>query len=205
MGVPIFILGETGSGKSYALRNFKQGEVLVLNVANKLLPFRGQLDTINNADYVSIGKAFVEQKNKYKRFVIDDSQYLLVFDMFARANEKGYEKFTTMAVRFEKMIEYVNMKLPADTFVYFLHHTQMTEDGIRRAKTVGKMLDCDLSLEGLATICLFCQNNNGKHSFVTQSDGTTTAKSPAGMFDLEIDNDLKMVDEKIREYYGMKG
>ena len=203
MGIPLFIEADTGAGKTFSLRNFKAGEILVLNVANKLMPFKTKLDVINGATYETIGKAFRE--GKYNRYAVDDSQYLLVFDMFSRANEKGYEKFTQMAVRFEKMIEYVNLKMPQDTIVYFLHHTQTGDDGITRAKTVGKMLDSYLSLEGLCTICLHCKNDNGRHYFVTQSDGTTTAKSPEGMFPLEIDNDLKLVDTTIREYYGMEG
>ena len=200
MGMPVFIIGESGSGKTYSLRNFAPGEVLILNVANKLPPFRKKLDTIDSADYAVIGKA-LKGGEKYKSFVIDDSQYLLVFDMFARANEAGYQKFTQMAVRFEKMIEYINMQMPRDKIVYFLHHAQTAEDGVRRAKTVGKMLDNYLSLEGLATIVLYTENRNGRHYFVTQSDGSTTAKSPEGMLDLEMDNDLKLVDTKIREYY----
>lgn len=202
MAIPVFILGETGSGKSYSLRNFEPGEVLVLNVANKLLPFRKKLDMVNNATYNTIAAAFAD--GKYKTYVIDDSQYLLVFDLFNKANQTGYEKFTKMAVAFEKMIEYIIMKMPQDSIVFLLHHTQAGDDGVRRAKTVGKMLDSYLSLEGLVTICLYCENDNGKHGFVTQSDGTTTAKSPEGMFPLHIDNDLKMVADAIRDYYGLE-
>lgn len=203
MAVPVFVLGDSGSGKSYSLHNFKQGEVEVLNVANKMLPFRQKLDVVNNATYEVVGKELSE--GKYPSYVIDDSQYLLVFDLFEKANQNGYEKFTKMAVRFERMLNYIIMQMPQDKIVYLLHHTAMGDDGVRRAKTVGKMLDSYLTLEGLVSICLYCQNTNGVHSFITQSDGTTTAKSPEGMFDLEIDNDLKFVDTKIREYYGLGG
>ena len=202
MAVPVFVLGESGAGKSYSLRNFEPDDVLVLNVANKLLPFRKKLQVINGATYETIGKEL--QKAEYPSYVIEDSQYLLVFDLFDKANQTGYEKFTKMAVRFERMLNYIIMEMPQDIIVYLLHHSIRGEDGVQRAKTVGKMLDNYLSLEGLVSICLYTENSNGKHHFVTQSDGTTTAKSPEGMFDLQIDNDLKAVDMAIRDYYGLK-
>jgi len=201
MAVPVFILGESGAGKSYSLRNFEPDDVLVLNVANKLLPFRKKLQVINGATYETIGKEL--QKAEYPSYVIEDSQYLLVFDLFDKANQTGYEKFTKMAVRFERMLNYIIMEMPQDKIVYLLHHSVRGEDGVQRAKTVGKMLDNYLSLEGLVSICLYTENSNGKHHFVTQSDGSTTAKSPEGMFDLQIDNDLKAVDMAIRDYYGL--
>lgn len=199
MGIPVFILGETGAGKSYSLKNFEPGEVRILNVANKLLPFRKKLDVQNHVSYQVIAEEFKEAK--YKRYVVDDSQYLMVFDLFNRANQSGYDKFTKMALAFEKMIEYVIMRMPEDVIVYFMHHTQTDEGGVARAKTVGKMLDTYLSLEGLVTIALYCTNTGGNHKFLTQSDGSNTAKSPEGMFEKEIANDLKLVDEAIRSYY----
>ena len=202
MGVPVLVLGESGAGKSYSLRNFDPADVLVLNVANKLLPFKKKLRVINGANYDVIGKEL--QKQEFHTYVIEDSQYLLVFDLFDKANQNGYEKFTKMAVRFERMLNYIIMQMPEDTIVYLLHHSIRGDDGVQRAKTVGKMLDTYLSLEGLVSICLYTENSNGKHYFVTQSDGTTTAKSPEGMFELEIENDLKAVDSRIREYYGME-
>lgn len=199
MGIPVLILGESGSGKSTSLRNFKQGEILIFNVASKPLPFRGKLDTVANATYESIGKGLKD--NKYKRYVIDDSQYLLAFELFDKAKETGYAKFTDMAVRFRNMIDYIIKKTPDDVIVYFLHHCETTDSGKVKAKTVGKMLDNQLTVEGLFAIVLLCQTDGREHKFITQSDGYTTAKSPMDMFDPEIDNDLKFVDKKIREYW----
>lgn len=201
MGIPVLILGESGSGKSTSLRNFKPGEVLVFNVANKPLPFRQKLDTVKNAGYNEIARGLA--KLEYKRYVVDDSQYLLSFELFDRAKETGYGKFTDIAVRFRNMIDYVIRKLPDDVTVYFLHHCETTDTGKIKAKTVGKMLDNQLTVEGLFSIVLLCQTDGHNHRFITQSDGYTTAKSPMEMFESEIDNDLKAVDERIRAYWGI--
>lgn len=199
MGVAVLIIGESGSGKSTSLRNFPENEVLVLNVANKPLPFRKKLKTLPNATYNSIGKELL--KKEYKSYVIDDSQYLLAFDSFERAKDTGYGKFTDIAVRFQKMIRFIIADMPDDTIVYLLHHCDKTDDGRIKAKTIGKMLDNQLTVEGLFSIVLMAKIEDGKHVFVTQSDGFTTCKSPMEMFDITIDNDLKLVDNKIREYY----
>lgn len=201
MGIPVLILGESGSGKSTSLRNFKPGEVLVFNVANKPLPFRQKLDTVKNAGYNEIARGLA--KKEYRRYVVDDSQYLLSFELFDRAKETGYGKFTDIAVRFRNMIDYVIKKMPDDVTVYFLHHCETTDAGKIKAKTVGKMLDNQLTVEGLFSIVLLCQTDGRSHSFITQSDGYTTAKSPMEMFEPEIDNDLKAVDERIRAYWGI--
>ena len=171
----------------------------MFNVANKLLPFRKKLEIIKNADYSIIGKTLAKKEKKI--YVVDDSQYLLAFEMFDRAKETGYGKFTDIAIRFRNMLDYVIKQLPDDTIVYFLHHTETTETGKIKAKTIGKMLDNQLTIEGLFSIVLVCETDGKAHKFITQSDGYTTAKSPMDMFPLEIDNDLKAVDTAIREYY----
>lgn len=201
MGIPVLILGESGSGKSTSLRNFEPGEVLVFNVANKPLPFRKKLDSIPNATYASIGKEM--QKKEYKTYVVDDSQYLLAFEMFDRAKDAGYGKFTDIALRFRNMLDFVIKHMPDDTIVYFLHHTETSDTGKIKAKTVGKMLDNQLTVEGLFSIVLLASTDGATHKFITQSDGYTTCKSPMDMFPLEIDNDLKLVDNAIREYWSL--
>lgn len=199
MGIPVLIMGESGSGKSASLRNFKPGDCLVLNVAGKPLPFRGKLDTVQNATYGKISAAI--KAGKYKVYIVDDSQYLMSFEEMDRAKETGYGKFTEMAIHFKNMISFVAQSTPPDVIVYFLHHIERTDEGRIKAKTVGKMLDTKITLEGLFSIVLLAETDGKKHVFITQSDGLTTAKSPMEMFPLEIDNDLKMVDETIREYY----
>lgn len=199
MGIPVLILGESGSGKSTSMRNFEPDEVGIFNIASKPLPFRKKLPTANGVGYQQIIGSL--SKPKLKRYVIDDSQYLLCFELFRTANEKGYQKFTDMALNFYNLIQFIIYQTPPDVIVYFLHHTETTADGKFKAKTIGKMLDEKLTVEGLFSIVLLCVTDGMKHSFITQSNGISTAKSPMEMFDNEIDNDLKAVDETIRNYY----
>ena len=202
MGVPVLILGASGSGKSTSLRNFKPADVAVLNVAGKPLPFKGQLPKIDNCGYETIKNA-LKRANK-NCYIVDDSQYLLSFDSFAKATEKGYDKWTDMAVNFYQVIKTAISETPPDCVVYFLHHTEMNELGKTKAKTLGKMLDNQLTVEGLFSIVLLTETDGNDHWFITQSDGTTPCKSPMGMFeDLRMGNDLAMVDSKIREYWGL--
>lgn len=142
-------------------------------------------------------------KWNFKTYVIDDSQYLMAFEMFDRAKEVGYNKFTDVALNFRNLVNFIIKDLPDDTIVYFLHHSETTDAGKIKAKTSGKMLDNQLTLEGLFSIVLLCKTDGQEHFFETQSDGYTTCKSPMGMFETKIDNDLKMVNDIIREYYGL--
>jgi hypothetical protein len=201
MGIPVLILGDSGSGKSTSLRNFDPSEIGIFNVASKPLPFRKKMKVIDKAGYGAIAKALANPK--LKSYAIDDSQYLLAFEFFDRANETGYNKFTDMAVNFRNLIHYVIMNTPPDVIVYFLHHTEQTQDGKLKAKTIGKMLDEKLTVEGLFSIVLLAQAKKDSYVFVTQSQGYSTAKSPMDMFPPEIDNDLKLVDDTIREYWGL--
>lgn len=197
----MLILGDSGSGKSTSLRNFDPSEIGIFNVASKPLPFRKKMKVVDKAGYGTIVKAL--SNPTLKSYAIDDSQYLLAFEFFDRANETGYNKFTDMAVNFRNLIHYVIMNTPPDVIVYFLHHTEQTQDGKLKAKTIGKMLDEKLTVEGLFSIVLLAQAKKDSYVFVTQSQGYSTAKSPMDMFPPEIDNDLKMVDDTIREYWGL--
>lgn len=201
MGIPVLILGESGSGKSTSLRNFSPEEVSIFNVASKPLPFRKRLPSMQGATYGMIYSVLNGKELKKKAYVIDDSQYLMAFEELDRAKETGYGKFTEMALNFSGLVRFVINQLPPDVIVYFLHHVEQTETGKTKAKTVGKMIDSKLTLEGLFSIVLLCEATGDGHHFITQSDGYTTAKSPMEMFPAIIDNDLKMVDETIREYY----
>lgn len=208
MGIPVLILGESGSGKSSSMRNFDEKEILIFNVANKPLPFRKKLGSIKgqattDAEYSCV-KAYIEKyKEKVKTFVIDDSQYLMAFEMFEKAKETGYGKFTDCALHFYNLVQYVIKETPEDVIVYFLHHTETSDTGKIKAKTSGKMLDSQITLEGLFSIVLMAKTDGKTYKFVTQSDGYTTCKSPLEMFESEIDNDLKFVDTTIREYWGL--
>lgn len=174
----------------------------LFNVAGKPLPFRKKLPKVDNATYGTIIKAL--SKAGRKAYIIDDSQYLLAFEFFNRAKELGYQKFTDIALNFTNLIQYVIKNTSSDTIVYFLHHTEESAEGKLKAKTVGKMLDEKLTIEGLFTIVLLSAIEGTEYLFITNSDGNSTAKSPMEMFPLKIENDLKAVDKTIREYYGFK-
>lgn len=212
MALPALILGPPGAGKSYSLNGFKPDEVGLISVEKGRLPFKSDIKVaripkfdsgdyspaqINAARYAWIETTI--KNSKVKSIVIDDSQYLLANELFDRAFEKGYDKFTSMAANFRNLIHFVNELEDEEKIVYFLHHTELDSDGRAKIKTIGKMLDEKLCIEGCFDIVLFCQD----YKFFTQSNGQSTAKSPMGMFELEIPNDLKFVDTTIREYYGM--
>jgi hypothetical protein len=202
MGIPVLIIGESGSGKSASLRNFEPEDVSVFNVAAKPMPFRKKLPVKSTADYGVIMAGI--QSSQKKSFVIDDSQFLMCFESFAKAKETGYGKFTDMALHFYNLVQFVIRNTAPDVIVYFLHHTEQDSNtGKVKAKTLGKMLDSQLTLEGLFAIVLHCVADCKNHNFITQTDGVTTAKSPMEMFDPVIENDLKFVDQTIREYYGL--
>ena len=139
------ILGESGSGKSASLRNFEPGEIGIFNVAGKPLPFKKKLPSKNTDEYAKIMSGLLG--GKCKSFAIDDSQYLMCFEMFSKSAEVGYQKFTDMALHFYNLVQLVIKKLPDDVIVYFLHHVDVV-DGRIKAKTIGKMLDEKLTLEG---------------------------------------------------------
>lgn len=201
MGIPVLVLGSSGSGKSTALRNFNPEEIEILNVAGKPLPFRKKLKTMSNPSYDNIRATL--KANRVKAYAIDDSQYLMAFESFDHAKETGYGKFTNMALNFKGLIDNAMKLTSQDTIVYFLHHTELSEDGKVKAKTLGKMLDNQLTVEGLFSIVLLCQVEGSEHYFITNSDGSNPAKSPMEMFETKIPNDLKFVDTTIREYYSM--
>jgi len=202
MGIPVLILGESGSGKTFAIKNMDPEKVGVFLVEKPRLPFRKEFKCKKNATYLDIMKALADPK--LKQYVIDDSQYLLVNEFFDRAGEIGYQKFTDMALNFRNLIHFVINKAPDNVIVYFLHHTETDNNGKIKAKTIGKMLDEKLTVEGLFDIVLRTQVDPDGHWFLTQSNGYDTVKSPEEMFEQKIPNDLAAVDKTIREYYGME-
>lgn len=199
MAIPVLILGESGTGKSASLRNFKADDVKVINVANKPLPFKNKLESVSVDTYEKILKE-IKNSNK-KAIVVDDAQYIMANEFMRRATERGYDKFTEIAFHMWDIVESVK-DLPADTVVYFLSHIERDNDGNEKVKTIGKLLDEKITLEGMYTIVLKTNVSDGQYSFITQNSGKDTVKSPIGLFDsYAIDNDLKYVDEKIRNYY----
>lgn len=215
MALPVLILGRSGSGKTYSLKNFKPDEIGIISVEKGRLPFKSDLKVVrvpkyeSSADINTYAQAnlakysWIErtiQKATVPSIAVDDSQYLLVNELFDRAAEKGYDKYTEMARNFRNLIHFVNDLDDDNKIVYFLHHSESDSDGREKCKTIGKMLDEKLSVEGCFDIVIYCSDRE----FYTQGSGISSAKSPEGMFDLKIPNDLKAVDVAIREYYGME-
>lgn len=203
MGILVYILGRSGTGKSYSLRNFKKEDIGVVNVQGKILPFKGSgsWDIINTDDSTGIVRAIKRMAGEHKSIVIDDYQYVMANEFMRRSTERGYDKFTDIG-RHAWDIANTVRELPADVIVYILCHTDTDPDGFEKLKTIGKLLDEKICLEGMSTIVLKTAVSDGQYFFVTQNSGHDTVKSPAGMFPTyAIDNDLKYVDEKIRNYY----
>lgn len=201
MAVPVLVLGQSGTGKSYSMKNFNEDEVCLISVQKSLLPFRKKFtETVVTDKYSEIIKAMKATKKKV--IVIDDTQYLMCNEFMRRATERGYDKFTEIAQNFWSLIvEEVN-DLPSDVIVYLLCHTATDENGVEKMKTIGKLVDEKITPEGLFTIVLKTAVSDGNYAFVTQNNGKDTVKSPEGMFSTyAINNDLKYVDEKIRNYY----
>jgi hypothetical protein len=203
MGVLVYVLGRSGTGKSFSMRNFAKGELGVVNVQGKILPFKGSgsFDIVNTDESSDIVKAIKDMAKKYKVIVVDDFQYVMANEFMRRATERGFDKFTEIARHAWDIADCVRT-LPADVIVYVLCHTDTDQDGFEKLKTICKLLDDKIVLEGMSTIVLKTAVSDGQYMFLTQNNGKDTVKSPEGMFPAyAIDNDLKYVDQKIRSYY----
>lgn len=202
MAILCMLYGQSGTGKSTSLRNFQYEDVAVINVSGKPMPFRRKLPIVSTDDYKKIIGGL--RTIKTPSIVIDDATYLMVNAFMRNAKVQGYQKYTDMAFDFNSLIE-AALKLPDDKIVYFIGHSNQSDDGREQFKTIGKMLDNYVTLEGKFTIVLKTVVKDGEYYFSTHNNGMDTVKSPMGMFEEElIVNDLKMVDDTIREYYGIE-
>ena len=207
MAEKILVMGESGTGKSASLRNFKPDEIAIVNPVGKPLPFRGKYDTLNSVtdatEIIDYMKNSVASGKKI--IVVDDFQYILSIPYMNRIKEAGWDKWNDFGSNYFEIID-VCAELPDDVTVYYLTHTETLDNGITTIKLIGKMLREKITIEGLFTTVLRTQVIDGKYYFLTQNSGKDTVKSPIGMFNTyAIDNDLKYVDEKIRNYYQMDG
>lgn len=208
MSIATMILGQSGTGKSTSLRNMNPADTLLIQVIPKPLPFRNKewkLVSKDGGNIVVAGRAdrIIEAMRKTSRqiIIVDDIQYLLATEFMERAHEKGYEKFTEMARHYYDVLT-AAMNLDASKRVYLLSHTDTSESGQIKAKTIGKLLDEKITVEGLVTIVLRTHVINGNYVFSTRNSGSDTVKSPLGLFEDEhIDNDLLAVDNAIAAYY----
>lgn len=201
MAVSCMILGVSGTGKSASMRNCKNDKFALVNVAKKPLPFKGNFTERYDGDSYQGAVDFMK-KCKAKSIVIDDAQYLMGNEFMRRVTERGFDKFSEMAQNMWKLLNFINQDLPADKIVYLLGHIERDQDGNEKFKTMGKLIDQCINVEGTCTIVLKTHVADGQYSFLTQNSGHDTVKSPIGMFpSFAIDNDLNYVDEKIRNYY----
>lgn len=203
MGILVFILGRSGTGKSHSIRNIPPEKVGIVNVQGKILPFRGsgKFDVTDTDDSEEIIEAIERLSQKYKIVVVDDFQYVMANEFMRRSDEKTWDKFTDIARHAWDIANCVR-ELPKDVIVYVMCHTDVDGDGNERLKTIGKLLDEKIVLEGMSTIVLKTGVVDGKYFFYTQNNGKDTTKSPDGMFESRtIENDLNYVDQKVRAYY----
>ena len=226
MAQSVLVIADSGSGKSSSMRNLDPAETFVINIANKPLPFKGWKSkyspltskdiTTGNMSKAQTANSILwclseisEKRPEIKNVVIDDLQYMSAFEYFDRANERGYDKFTDIATNLAAVAR-APKDLRDDLYVFFLTHSEDFSDpsGAKRvkAKTVGKMIDNALTLEGLFSIVLYARvikDPEGKIQYVfeTQNNGENTCKAPLGMFDTPtISNDLQVVKEAIIAY-----
>jgi len=214
MGIPVMILGESGSGKTASLRNLNPDDVILIQAVKKPLPFRNAFKpwdsaskqgsvvvTDSSANICKAIKAFPGYGKKI--IIIDDYQYTMANEYMRRATETGFAKFTEIA-RHAWDIAMCAQEAPDDVRIYLLSHTNSDDQGRIKAKTIGKMLDEKITLEGLFTIVMRAMRLDGKYLFSTQNNGNDTVKTPMGLFqDETIDNDLSVIDQEIKTYYNI--
>lgn len=215
MAIPIYILGKSGSGKSTSLRNLNPDDIMVIKVINKRLPFNeSKLLTWDketktgskfSTDNYSVVKALLSKMEEVgkKIVIIDDIQYLMSNEFMRRASEKGFEKFTQIGQQMWDLLDFIQNTINPDMRVYMLSHID-EEDGVQKIKTIGKLLDNTICLEGLATIVLGSAKVKDDYLFETQSNGRNTLKSPMGMFEATEPNDLNIIDKKIVDFYEIR-
>lgn len=204
MAVGVLILGESGTGKTYSIKNLNPDDVKILSVQKPILPFRGKYEVVRTPTGDAVIK---ELKNTTKKIiVVDDFQYILGIPLMRRIGEKGWDKFTEIEQGYSDVLDAIN-SLSDDTIVYFTSHVMYNDDtGKTQIKTIGKALDKYITIEGLFMIVLGTQVVENRYYFITQNNGSNTLKSPEGMFPtLAIPNDLAYVTDKIRNYYYMSG
>ena len=207
MATPVLIIGKSGSGKSTSMRNCQNNDFNLIRVLNKPLPFKGKVNGWFSDDYQQIMKLLIA--SKADSIVIDDAGYLITNHFMREHSSAGkgngvFSLYNDIGDYFWNLIQFIVTKVPENKIVYIIMHEEKDEAGEVKPKTIGKLLDEKVCIEGMFTIVLRCIEEGGKHLFVTQASQGAVSKSPIGMFeDLTIDNDLLLVDKKIREYYGL--
>ena len=197
--VPVLLIGQSGSGKSTSLRNFKGNEIAVVNVLGKPLPFKSDINAQKCDDYKIILEA-IKKTNK-KTIVIDDANYLITNEFMQNASVKGFDKYNIMANGFFEFINGIK-NIEGGKTVYLIMHEDTDENGNIKPKTIGKLLDDKVNIQGMFTICIRSMYDNGNYIFRLKTNGQDCVKTPFGMFENDtMENDLKAFDKTVREYY----
>jgi hypothetical protein len=222
MSTSVLILAKSGGGKSSSIRNLPSKETFVFNVCKKELPFKGASknyveiseknpsgNMLSSDDYDMVTKTidYIDKKRpEIKYVVIDDSQYLIVNEFMKKHSTHGkgndvFQLYNSIGDHFWKLL-WNSKSYRNDMFVFFLHHSEESETGQIKAKSIGKMLDEKVDIPGMFSFVFYACRDGQKNIFYTQNDGTHPAKTPMGMFeDEKIDNDLLFVSKKIKSYY----
>ncbi len=207
MAESVIVYGKSGSGKSRSLLNFKEDEIFLINVVGKRLPFPKKFKYELKTDDVNL----IMQKLSAmptKIAVVDDAGYLMTGQFMdghskPKAGSSSFDLYNNIADNFWKLLKFIKNGLPDDVIVYLMMHEEGNDFGETKLRTIGKLLDQKVCIEGMCSVVLRCMVRDKKHMFVTQSEGGDISKSPEGMFELTVDNDLKTVDSRIREYWGV--
>lgn len=206
----VLLLGKSGTGKSTSMRNFKDEDISIVNVIGKEMPFRSQLKSvIQTDDYERIKQLLLNSKKKV--VVIDDAGYLITNQFMKNHSKTGggnnvFQLYNDMADQFWKLLDFIKTKMKDDQIVYIIMHEDYDDRGNVKPKTIGKLLDEKVCIEGMFAIVLRSGIEEGKYVFYTNNEGLDATKSPMGLFpDRIIDNDLVEVDKAIRDYYNMDG
>lgn len=197
--VPVLLIGKSGSGKSASMRNFKKDEIAIVNVLGKPLPFKNDLNAPKCDDYKTI-LAAIEKTDK-KTIVIDDANYLITNEFMAKSSIKGFDKYNELANNFWNLIQGIK-NIKSGKTVFLIMHEDSDDEGNIKPKTIGKLLDDKVNIQGMFTVCIRSMFENGNYIFRLKTNGQDCVKTPIGMFDVEeMENDLKKVDEIVRDYY----
>lgn len=210
MGECVILYGKSGTGKSRSLKNFADDEIFFINTVNKRLPFPKKFKyEYKTADTAKVKAGLKKMESiGLKTAVIDDFGYQQTAKFMAdHTTKKGgsqFDLYNVIADDAYGLIMFIKNELPDDTIVYLIMHEETSDYGEIKLKTIGKLLDQKVCVEGMVTICLRAmKEGTSRYYFRTQSDGNDISKSPEEMFDLEIDNDLKAVNDRIRQYWGL--
>jgi len=197
--VPVLLIGQSGSGKSTSLRNFTKDEIAVVNVLGKPLPFKTDIKAPKLDDYASILKAIAGTKKK--TIVIDDANYLITNEFMSKSSVKGFDKYNEMGNNFFNLINGIK-NIEGGKTVYLIMHEDTDENGNVKPKTIGKLLDDKVNIQGMFTVCIRSMFDNGNYIFRLKTNGQDCVKTPFGMFENDtMENDLKEFDKVVREYY----